>query len=199
VAKALQDAGAAVVAVEPNPSAVHRAYERGVKECICGLYEEIQLPSGSVPAIGCFDVIEHVESPETLLEEFHRTLAVGGVLLLSVPALRILWSQSDEYAGHYRRYSRATLDRLLVSCGFRPIKVKYVFAFLLPAIFFLRVLPWRLGIHFERTQLHDRSLRQLSPGIFGRVMGILLRVEHRIGALVNLPFGTSLVAAYRKV
>jgi len=46
----------------------------------------IPLPSGSVDAILCTEVLEHVEQPLDALSEFARLLKPGGRLLLSVPA-----------------------------------------------------------------------------------------------------------------
>ena len=55
--------------------------------------------------IGAFDVIEHIKEDKLVLSRLSRALKKGGVLLITVPQHRWLWSSVDEYACHVRRYS----------------------------------------------------------------------------------------------
>lgn len=65
-----------------------------------------------------FDVLEHIEEDAAALEQWHSWLRPGGVLLLSVPAHGSRWNAGDVWAGHYRRYEREGLVRLLAQNGF---------------------------------------------------------------------------------
>src|SRR5206468_2512827 len=40
-------------------------------------------------------------------------LQPGGILIVTVPAFQFLWSEHDEAAHHFRRYSMRTLEQLL--------------------------------------------------------------------------------------
>lgn len=53
----------------------------------------------------------------------------AGLLLISVPALQFLYGHHDEQLGHYRRYSRTQLGRLLD--GFFVIEESRYFGFFL--------------------------------------------------------------------
>jgi SAM-dependent methyltransferase len=53
---------------------------------LCSDITEIPLPAGSVDAILCTEVLEHVERPLDALSQFARLLKPGGRLFLSVPA-----------------------------------------------------------------------------------------------------------------
>jgi len=72
---------------------------------------------------GCFDVIcafevlEHIRDDRAALVQWLTWLKPHGVLMLSVPAHMNLWSAGDEWAGHYRRYERDTLQTLLLDTG----------------------------------------------------------------------------------
>ena len=60
--------------------------------------------------ICAFDVIEHVEEDERVLEELRRALRPGGGVLLSVPQHPFLWSRADEVSFHKRRYRPGELS-----------------------------------------------------------------------------------------
>jgi 2-polyprenyl-3-methyl-5-hydroxy-6-metoxy-1,4-benzoquinol methylase len=54
-------------------------------------------------------VLEHIDDEQAFLREIRRCLAPGGRIYLSVPAGRWLWSDDDVQAGHFRRYTCASL------------------------------------------------------------------------------------------
>lgn len=63
-------------------------------------------------AILYIDVLEHIEDDGAELERSSAHLAPGGRLIVLSPAWQWLYSPFDEAIGHYRRYSRATLQRV---------------------------------------------------------------------------------------
>lgn len=75
--------------------------------------------SAAFDALFAFDVLEHIEDDAGALSDWHGWLRPGGSLLLSVPARMSLWTAGDEWAGHFRRYERDALVRLLERSGFR--------------------------------------------------------------------------------
>ena len=52
---------------------------------ICGDAQALPCRTGSVDAVICVSVLEYVQSPERVLEEFYRVLKPGGVIYLSAP------------------------------------------------------------------------------------------------------------------
>ena len=60
-----------------------------------------------------FEVLEHLEDDVAALTEWHAHVAPGGWLALSVPADPRRFGEADEKAGHYRRYTRENLSRVL--------------------------------------------------------------------------------------
>jgi len=84
------------------------------------------------------NVLEHVEHErEELLAAYHA-LRPGGHLLVFVPALAWLYSNFDRDVGHFRRYSRDGLQRVVTHAGFDLVRSRYFDV--------AGVLPWY--IHF---------------------------------------------------
>lgn len=93
------------------------------------------LDSGSLDAILCISVLEHLWEPAATLSEFRRLLAPGGVCLLNVPSWRGKWflefsafrlglSPAEEMNDHKCYYDVCDLWPLLVRAGFRPSDIR---------------------------------------------------------------------------
>lgn len=146
VAQGLAEAGFACALLEPGLDGARAARARGVGPVICATLKDAGLAPGSIGAAGLFDVIEHIEDEATALREVWRILEPGGRLFVTVPAYQWLYSADDEAAGHFRRYTAASLRRALEAAGFRVEFATYLFLFLPPVVFALRTLPSRLGL-----------------------------------------------------
>ncbi len=198
-ARHLQSEGHEVVMVEPGPVGCANAHARGVRRIVRSTLEELSLPTGSLAALGYFDVLEHLETPRPLLEESLRVLREGGRVYIAVPAFNWLWSQEDVYAQHKRRYTAKALRQDLMEAGFEIDYLSYYFLPLVAPIFFLRALPFRLmpgkspaesrftpSEHsrggFARAALDyflDREHRSLMRGARGRFGSSILCVGRR--------------------
>lgn len=200
VAKYLQNQGITVVAIETGFDGARSASQRGVREVICGSLEELHLPVESLPAVGVFDVLEHLEHPDELLSEIHRILQPGGILAVTVPAFRLLWSDVDIASGHYRRYRRSELRRLLVQAGFDLEYLNYHFVAAALPLACWRSLPWRLG----RRRASDKALHQAvhqagtSSAPLKTLARIMMQMEASLGRHFQFPLGTSILAVARK-
>jgi SAM-dependent methyltransferase len=150
VAKGLMDAGWDVVLVEPGPSGASNAKKRGVEHVVCGTTHSAGFQAGSLPAIGVFDVVEHIEDDLGFLRHLWDLLEPGGMLYLTVPAYNFLWSHEDVDAGHFRRYSLRQIEQKLVHACFEMTHSTYIFQWLVVPVGLFRVLPYRLGLRAGR-------------------------------------------------
>lgn len=149
VARGLAEAGFEVVVVEPGRQGALNARRRKLEHVICSTTDSAGFRSGSLPAVGLFDVIEHVQDDGAFVSSIGTLLADGGLLFATVPAYRLLWSDEDVDAGHFRRYSRAGICGVLTASGFRIEFATYFFRLLPLPILMLRSLPYRLGLKRE--------------------------------------------------
>src|SRR5205823_10896285 len=143
-------------------------------------------------AIGAFDVLEHIEDDDRVLAEMHRALVAGGGLIATVPQHPWLWSGVDDYARHYRRYTRRQFAAKLQAAGFSVERVTSFMTLILPAL-----LAARLSTP-DASRLDPGG--ELKIGRFvNRVCGFLCACERPlIAAGVSLPLGGSLLAVARK-
>lgn len=191
VAAGVEAAGLPVVLVEPGEFGVCHARERGIGNIVHATLNEARFRAGSLPAVGFFDVLEHVEDEQAFLREVRRCLAPGGRIYLTVPAGRWLWSDEDTRAGHFRRYTRASLRAALERAGFRTLFVSKFFSPLPLPVFLCRTLPSLLGRH--RLPAQNYSTVHRSRGRM--VMDCIWRWEQaRLARGQGVPCGTSCLA-----
>jgi ubiquinone/menaquinone biosynthesis C-methylase UbiE len=176
--------GISCVGVEPSRSGVLASGQRGVPSIESDL-ESLALPSASVSCIGLFDVLEHVNDRPRLLREIRRVLKKDGHLIMTVPSLTWLWSQSDLDVGHFLRYSKRSVRAELKNSGFLVRSSRYFFVSIVLPLFVLRSIPFRLGF---RQPVDDGVLLNQGGGIMGK---ILQKFETAISGFT--PLGTSLL------
>ena len=146
VAADLVEAGFTVALVEPGREGAANARRRGLEHVVCATTVSAGFRDGSLPAVGLFDVIEHLEDDLGFLRSMHGLLQQGGRLYATVPAYRSLWSTNDVRAGHFRRYTQKGFSGLLGQAGFKMEFASYIFRPLPLPILLLRALPFRLGL-----------------------------------------------------
>lgn len=78
------------------------------------------------------DVLEHQEDDEGFLRDLVGRMDAGATLVVTVPALPALWSGWDVALGHFRRYDKGGLRRVLVAAGAEVRETSYLFPELLP-------------------------------------------------------------------
>lgn len=134
--------------------------------------------------IGAFDVLEHIKQDEIVLGEMHKALKRNGLLLLTVPQHAWLWSVTDEYAKHERRYSESEIANKLGVAGFKIVRSTSFVTTLLPAL-----IASRLTKSFDTNRFDPISELKINPLLnfmFERLLqaelaGIKLGLSYSIG------------------
>lgn len=200
VAAGLIAKGMEVIVLEPSRTGAMNAKSRGVQHVICSTLENAGLGRGSLSAIGLFDVLEHIERDVTFLRTLASLLPPGGLLYLTVPAYRWLWSGEDERAGHYRRYTLGTLAGKLEQAGFGIRFRSYIFALLPIPIFLCRTLPSKLGLRRGLESQRMKREHEHSGNSRSAILERLLKAElARIREGGVIPFGSSCIITARKL
>lgn len=201
VAYSLQRQGISVATVEPMVNGAINSARRGIETVVCGRFESLNLPDDSLPAAGCFDVLEHLEHPEELVREIQRTLQPGGVFIATVPAMNWLWSHADVVSGHFRRYTRSSLQKMVAAQGFETMTTEYFMMSLAAPMFCLRTLPSLLRKNVDAEESLATARRQISntnSTLRRSPIEAILRCEAAVARLLPLPFGTSVLGVFRK-
>lgn len=138
-----------------------------------------------------FDLIEHVERDQAVLERMHAACRRGGGVMVTVPQHPWLWSGRDIAARHRRRYTRGELLHKLAAAGFtRPWTTSFV-TLLLPLLYASR------RARREADVPANAELR-VGPAV-NAVLGAILGVERALIRLgVRWPAGGSLLAVAHK-
>ncbi|MCF8360284.1 MAG: class I SAM-dependent methyltransferase [Prolixibacteraceae bacterium] len=149
VSKMLMENGYTPVLVEPGSEGIVNAKERGIKHLIHARFEDAGFLNESIDNAGLFDVVEHIKDDDLFMKNIHQSLKNNGKVILTVPSFQFLWSKVDEESGHFRRYSKKQMKKLLENSGFRVLYANNFFSFLVVPIFLFRTLP---SIIFKRKQ-----------------------------------------------
>lgn len=149
--------------------------------------------SGEFGAIGMFDVLEHIVEDEKVLSQANTSLRPGGHLLLTVPQHQWLWSTTDDYACHVRRYTAADLHAKVHAAGFSIVRSTSFVAMLLPLMMLSRFS--RRGAD---TEVAGAEL-SVAPWL-NRLLGTAMMAEAwMIRAGIDFPMGGSRFLIARKI
>lgn len=80
----------------------------------------------SIDGILLLDVIEHIKHPIKFVKEIMDNFPNANYLLITVPARQELWSNYDEFYGHFKRYEIKDFQAFQ-KIDFYPKKTKYFF------------------------------------------------------------------------
>ncbi|MEO0073542.1 MAG: class I SAM-dependent methyltransferase [candidate division WOR-3 bacterium] len=178
-----------VVCLEADLATVELARERLGVDIRQGVFPEV-VPEGNFDVITMLDVLEHIADDRKALSGARQLLKPEGLLMITVPALRWLWSGHDLALHHYRRYHRAELVCLLRDTGFRILRVSYYTSLLLPVLAIQRLLS-KLR---RRTGTPQYDVRVPAKPL-NRLFAAVMSAERCLLRRINLPLGSSLVAA----
>jgi ubiquinone/menaquinone biosynthesis C-methylase UbiE len=109
-----------LTAADVSPVALERARRRlpGARLVELEPDEALPLEDDSFDLVLCAETIEHVRDVQLFLSEARRVLRPGGELALTTPAARRLGRPEDPLSPHLRRFTRASLARVLDGLGF---------------------------------------------------------------------------------
>jgi SAM-dependent methyltransferase len=144
------------------------------------------VPDGTYHLIALLDVLEHIEQDRESLASIRKKLAPGGRILLTVPANQWMWSAHDEVHHHHRRYSKATLARVIGEAGLKAHTISYFNSLLFPVAAAARLAGKLMG----KKESDDR----MPPKPLNSALGAIFGLERHLVGRVPLPAGVSIVA-----
>jgi len=189
VLAALSEFGEAV-GMETHPELIAAARAAGLDVRAGRLPEHLGVVPGWADVALLLDVVEHVEDDVAALAAARLAVTEGGLLVVTVPAYRWLWSGHDEVLGHRRRYTAAGLRDVAERAGFRVVRVSYFNTLLFPLVALVRV--WK-GLRGD----HGHDLHR-PPAPVNWVLEAMFAFERHLVPHIALPFGASLILVARR-
>jgi hypothetical protein len=193
VAKGIEANGLKTILIEPGIKGCLNARKRQLQNIVCATLEDAQFKKGTLPSVGLFDVVEHIENDVAFLSMIHAYMQEGGKVYITVPAFQSLWSNEDVDAGHYRRYTTKELCSKLEQVGFKITYSTYIFSILPLAVFLFRALPSKLGFNKNSGDLNKhKNEHQSKTGIVDSILNSIWQYEvNRISAGKSIAIGGS--------
>jgi SAM-dependent methyltransferase len=179
------------VGIDLSDEALRFCRTRGVAVARAGLLS-LPFPDGCFDWVTSLDVLYHrwVSDDRAAVAELARVMRPGGLLLVRVPALRMLWGAHDEAVHSRHRYTRREVASLLEGAGLRVERATYANTLLLP------LLAARRGLdHLTGRRGSDVGFL---PAPLERAFRSALRLEALFLRRGSLPVGASVFALGRK-
>ena len=132
MAEKIRDLGHDVQGVDISKEGIERLKSRGIEGRVVNVDEELPFEDGTFDAIWCGELIEHIQSPEFILDEAHRVLKDDGVFLLSTcnsayfifRVLHLLGRTCSEiqHPYHFHFFTTRSLRELLENSRFKILE-----------------------------------------------------------------------------
>jgi SAM-dependent methyltransferase len=164
MSKVLCDAGWAGVGIDFSPAAVAVSRQVMAQHIATGRYslhagDVLDLPAdfAKVDLVISYMVMEHIEDDAGFISKIAAYCRRGGTVILGVPGRRDRWSVEDETVGHFRRYDRADLERVMRTAGLEDETVWSIAVPVANILFNLSV--WLVGRSQSKTAKAGQSKR----------------------------------------
>lgn len=144
------------------------------------------------------ETLEHLDDDAAAAGEIARVLKPGGTCIATVPALQSLWTASDDYYEHRRRYARPAFVEMFRRAGLTIRKARYWGFPVVLTYDTLFLLPMNKR-RARRKVTDDAALQSVAK--VGRFRGLvrLVRAVFAIDRLFGwVPFGPGLLVVAKK-
>jgi SAM-dependent methyltransferase len=131
----------------------------------------------------CVNVIEHIGRDVEALAAMGSILPPRGPVVVLAPAFEGLYGEIDRRLGHYRRYTKASIQRMARDAGLEVENARYL------------NVPGFLGWWANARVFRRGAQSDSQVAFFDR---FVVPLTSRIERIVTPPFGQSIVAVLRK-
>ncbi len=143
-------------------------------------------------AIICLDVIEHINDDQKSLRILKDHLSDDGIMIITVPALQLLWSKWDDLNHHKRRYSKKQLEQVILNAGLKIDRITYYNSLLFLPVFLIRIIKNIIKSDSEKSDT------DLPNSILNWILEKIFSFEKWLLHVISFPIGVSLIAVVRK-
>lgn len=197
LARRLVTRGYRVVGIDYSLDAALHAHRSGLP-AVVGDMTRMPFRTGAFDGVTTGETLEHLDDDSAAANEIARVVRSGGTVIVTVPALDVLWSSSDDYYEHRRRYSRGALTEMFRRAGFAVAKASF-WGF--PVVLMYDTL-FLLPMNKRRARLDvqsDRGLQSVAKAGRSRWLVRAVGAVFSIDRLFSwIPFGPGLLLVGRK-
>jgi SAM-dependent methyltransferase len=110
--------------LEPDEEYARHAREELGVPVNTGFVQDVSFAPRSFDAVTMYHALEHVEDPVAILSRLRSWMTDDGLLLIEVPNVeaRCIAPAHRLHFAHFYSFSRATLEAVAQSAGFRPVQ-----------------------------------------------------------------------------
>jgi len=194
----MQQRGYDVVGIDYSlDAAVHVRATLGIPVVI-GDLTRLPFRDAAFDGVTTGETLEHLDDDASAVREISRVLVTGGTCIATVPALRSLWTASDDYYEHRRRYTREQLTSLFRNASMTIAKAVF-WGFPIVLVYdTLVILPMNKRRARHAIQ-EDAALRSVARAGRSRVLVNAVRAIFSLDRLFSfIPFGPGLLLVAKK-
>lgn len=173
-----------VEGVEPSAASVSEHGPHRSRIHICPFDKNFQ-PDKEFTLILILDVLEHLADPAAALGRALALLGHGGMVLVTVPAFNMLWTNHDTINEHVTRYTRRTFRQLARQAGLEIQAERYFFQWLFPVKLATSIL--------EGVMAPQPRPARVPPTWINTLLYLLSRLEQNTWGKLPWTFGSSLM------
>ena len=153
-------------------------------------FDEHFTPSHKYSLILMLDVLEHLAEPMRALSHAMELLMPEGVLMATVPAFTLLWTNHDVLNHHFTRYTAHSFRKVACGAGLDIKEERYLFHWTFPVKLGVRLVERTLRLKPTPPAIATKGINQFLYGI--------TRFEQIALSHLPIPFGTSLMVVGQK-
>lgn len=182
----------AVSGIDASPIAVEMCQSRGLSDVKIADLNQWSAEN-EFTIIVSLDVLYHksVTDIDKIMHSFNKALCPGGILIMNLPAFKILRRAHDEIVGGDKRFRKREIKNILTGNGFQVHTISYRYV----SLFIFILLRKLFG---EVRKKPESDLARLSAPVNGSFY-LLHRIENEIIKTgFSIPLGSSLFVVARK-
>lgn len=187
-----------IILLEPGYEGCLNSKKRGVENVYNIPFQKFNFYENNIGGIGLFDVIEHIEDDIKFMQQLKAKLPRNSYIYMTVPAYKSLWSDADDYGGHYRRYNYKMLKELATNSQVKLVFHSYFFSYIPFFTYFVKHLPYKIRGKRQNSTILKSETSQLSPsGLILNLFDIFHKIEIRTIKTGTIKIGGSCFAVFK--
>lgn len=192
VLQALQAYGT-VWGIDKSEKAIRYSKEKvpGARVYIASFPEH--MPNAQFDIITVLDVLEHIDQDRQALSKLTHMLKPGGIVVITAPAYKFLWTSHDDMNEHKRRYTVPELKEKVLEASLDIKKISYY-----NTLLFLPMVLVKLSCRFFFHDVKAHFGHTPSPAFINLPLRFLFSLEKYVLPYINFPFGISIIVIATK-